>query len=149
VKLSSLFFALLALCLTFGSQAQAQTLSAETPIAYGEMVVAGSGTVTIPTSSDTRSSTGAIALVGSALVSRGSVTIMFTPGAQVVISIPPSVLMTGANAPTLTPTIEGGSIQTIPPGGSLIVFFGGTITFSTSGATGAVSVLVPVNVDPL
>jgi hypothetical protein len=149
VKLSRIFGAVVAIFGFLGAPAFAQTLSAETPITYGEMVVGGSGTVTIPSSSNTRNATGTIALVGSAPVARGSVTITYTPGAQVIISVPSSVPMTGANAPTLAPTLEGGAVQTIPIGGTLVVYFGGTITFTTSGASGAVSAFVPVNVDPL
>jgi Domain of unknown function (DUF4402) len=149
VKIRSLFLASFALNGVITTLSLGQTISAETPITYGEMVVGGAGTVTVPSSSDTRNATGAIALVGSAPVARGSITITHTPGAQVIITIPASVPMTGANSPTLTPTLEGGTTQTIPVGGTLVVFFGGTITFSTSGSSGAVSALVPVNVDPL
>jgi hypothetical protein len=149
VKLSHISTVIALAFVALSTPAQAQTLSGETPIIYGEMVVGGSGTVTIPSSADTRNSTGAIALVGSVPVSRGSVTITHTPGAQVVITIPSSVSMTGANAPTLVPTLEGPAVQTIPVGGTLVIYFGGTITFTTSGASGAVSAFVPVNVDPL
>jgi hypothetical protein len=148
VKLSSLLIALVALFALFGVDARAQVISAETPISFGEMVVGGTGTVTIPSASDTRNATGAVALVGSATVARGSMTITFTPGAQVIITIPASVPMTGANAPTLTPTLEGGTVQTMPGSGVLVVYFGGTITFATSGASGPVDCLVPVSVDP-
>lgn len=138
------------LLLGFGAQtAQAQSLSLPTDISFGEMVVGGSGTITIPSASDTRFSTGSVALVGSAFIQRGSVTITHTPGAQVVISVPPSIIMAGPNAPTLEPTIEGGTVQTIPPGGVLVVFFGGTITFTTFGSYGVASSVIPVTVDPL
>jgi Domain of unknown function (DUF4402) len=149
VKLNSLLVVVVALLALFGVDARAQAISAETPISFGEMVVGGTGNVTIPSASDTRNSTGAVALVGSATVARGSITITHTPGAQVVITIPATVTMNGANAPTLAPTLEGGTVQTIPAGGVLVVYFGGTITFSTSGASGPVDCLVPVSVDPL
>jgi hypothetical protein len=149
VKLSSLLVALVALFMLVGVDARAQTISSEVPISFGEMVVGGTGTVTIPSSSDTRSSTGVVAIVGSAPVNRGSINITFTPGAQVIITIPATVPMTGANAPTLEPTLEGGTVQTIPPGGVLTVYFGGTITFSTSGASGPADCLIPVSVDPM
>jgi hypothetical protein len=154
VKLNRLLVALVALLafcsgVFLGGDARAQAISAETPISFGELVVGGSGTVTIPSSSDTRASGGAVAIVGSAPVYRGSITITHTPGSQVVITIPASIPMTGANAPTLTPTLEGGTVQTIPPGGVLVVYFGGTITFTTSGASGSVDCLIPVSVDPL
>jgi hypothetical protein len=148
VKLSSLLVAFVAFFAMFGVDAHAQTISAETPISFGEMVVGGTGNVTIPSSSDTRSSSGAVAIVGSAPVNRGSITITYTPGAQVIITIPATVPMTGANAPTLAPTLEGGTVQTIPPGGILVVYFGGTISFSTSGASGPADCLIPVSVDP-
>ena len=143
---------LLVCCLLFGFSthtAQAQTLSLPNDISFGEMVVGGSGTITIPSISDTRSSTGSIALVGSAFIQRGSITVTHTPGAQIVISVPPSIVMAGPNAPTLEPTIEGGTIQTMPPGGVLTVFFGGTITFTSFGSYGVASAVIPVTVDPL
>jgi Domain of unknown function (DUF4402) len=149
VKLSSLLCVFIAILSVFGVEARAQAISLETPISFGEMVVGGTGSITIPSSNDTRSASGAIAMVGSEPVNRGSITITFTPGAQVVITIPASIVMTGANAPTITPTIEGGTVQTIPPGGVLVVYFGGTMSFSTSGASGPAECLIPVNVDPL
>lgn len=149
MKLSSLLIGLVALFAMLGVDAHAQAISLETPIAFGEMVVGGPGTVTIPSSADVRNSTGAVALVGSEPFNRGSATITFTPGAQVVITFPSSIPMTGANAPTLTPTLEGGAVQTIPPGGVLVIFFGATMTFSTSGASGPVDCLIPFSVDPL
>ena len=129
--------------------AQAQVISNVIAISFGEMVVGGIGDVTIPSNLDSRSATGAVALVGLALVERGRVDVTYTPGAQVIISVPSSLVMTGANTPTLTPTIDGGTIQTIPPGGILTIHFGGTINFPTFGATGLASVVVPVTVDPL
>jgi Domain of unknown function (DUF4402) len=113
------------------------------------MVVGGTGDVTIPTTSDTRSATGSVALVGSALVERASVTITFTPGAQIVISYPPSIVMTGPNSPTLEPALDGLAIQTMPGSGTLTIFFGGKLTFTTFGATGTATAIIPVTVDPL
>jgi hypothetical protein len=130
------------------SAVAAQTISNQNPISFGQMVVGGSGTVTVDTASDTRNSTGAVALVGSALVQRGSFDVTFTPGAQIIISMPATLAMTGANTPTLAPTLLGGAIQTIPPGGILTVYLGGTITFSTSGSYGTADTTVPVTVDP-
>lgn len=144
----SILFALLALIGVCAQDAKAQTVSNEVPISFGEMVVGGTGTVTIPSSSDTRSATGSISLVGSAFIQRGSFDVTFTPGAQVIINAPVSFTMTGPNAPTIDVTIEGGSIQTIPVGGVLTVYVGGTINFTTFGATGTVSALVPIAVDP-
>lgn len=144
----SILFALLALCGVWGSTASAQTVSNELPVLAGEMVVGGTGTVIIASASDTRTATGTIALVGSSFIQRGRFDITFTPGAQVVITAPASVVMGGANAPSFSPTIEGGSVQTIPVGGVLTVYIGGTITFTTFGATGSVSVVVPITVDP-
>jgi hypothetical protein len=149
MNFSSLLIAVVALFALFGADARAQAISSETPISFGEMVVGGAGSVTIPSSSDTRNSTGAIALVGSVTVNRGSATITYTPGTQVVITVPASIPMTGANAPTLAPTVEGGSVQTIPPGGVLVVYFGGTMTFTTFGASGDADCLIPFSVDPL
>jgi hypothetical protein len=136
------------MCLIY-SAAQAQTLTTLSPISFGQMIVAGSGDVTIPTTSDTRSSTGAIALVGFALVQRASISITYTPGAQVVISFPASMPMTGANSPTLEPTLDGPSVRTVPVSGTLTVFLGGKITFTSFGATGVATAVVPVTVDPL
>jgi hypothetical protein len=130
------------------SKGQAQTVTNETPIAFGQMVVGSSGTVTIPSNADTRSATGSIALVGTALVQRGYIDVTYTPGAVVTISVPASLVMTGANAPTLSPTIEGGISQTIPLSGVLRIYFGGTITFSSFGSTGVVSAIIPVTITP-
>jgi hypothetical protein len=145
---SVLFF--LCLFLGFGAQnALAQTVANEVNLTFGEIVVGGTGTVTIPSSSDTRTSTGSVALLPSSFIQRGRFEITHTPGALVNITAPPSALMSGANAPTLTPTIEGGSIQTIPPGGVLTVYVGGTITYTTFGSLGSVSVVVSIIVDPI
>lgn len=148
VKLNAV---LVIFCLVFSTNAQnaqAQTLSNVQPISFGEMVVGGSGNVTIPSSSDTRSATGAIALVGPPLAQRASVDVTFTPGAQVTISFPPSISMTGGNNPNLDVTLEGMAVQTIPLSGILTLYFGGTITFVTSGASGVASAVIPVTVDP-
>jgi hypothetical protein len=128
--------------------ATAQTVSNQNPISFGQMVVGGPGTATVDSASDTRNATGAVALVGSALVQRGSFDVTFTPGAQIIISMPSSLAMTGANTPTLAPTLLGGAVQTIPPGGILTVYLGGTITFTTSGSYGTADTTVPVTVDP-
>lgn len=133
----------------WSSISAAQTISNETPVSFGQMVVAGTSTVTVPSSSDTRTSTGAIALVGTALVQRGRFDVTFTPGAQVVISIPGTLPMTGANTPSFTLTLEGGAVQTIPVGGILTVYVGGTINFTTSGGFGSADVIVPIDVVPL
>lgn len=134
--------------MTFTS-AYAQTVSNEVPMQFGNMVVGGAGTVTVLNTSDTRNATGAVALVGSAPVQRASFDITFTPGSQVVITLPGPTTMAGANTPSFTPTILGGTTQTIPGGGILTVFLGGTITFTLSGSYGVASVTVPVIVDPL
>ena len=134
--------------LFIGHNSVAQTVSNENPIAFGDMVVGGAGTVTIPSNTDTRSATGAVALAGSALVARGYADITFTPGAQIQIFPPGPITMTGPNAPTIVLTVEGGSIQTMPLSGVLRVFFGGTVTFTTFGATGALTVVVPIDVQP-
>jgi Domain of unknown function (DUF4402) len=138
------------LLFSFSAQtAQAQTLSSPTDINFGQIIVGGPGTIKVESNSDTRSTTGSVALVGFALVQRGRVTITHTPGAQVSISVPASIVLTGANSPTLVPTIEGGAIQTIPVSGTLTVFFGGTLTFSTFGSYGVTTAVVPVTVDPI
>jgi Domain of unknown function (DUF4402) len=129
--------------------ANAQSVANEVTIEFGQLVVGGTGTVTVPSSSDTRTATGSVALVGSAFIQRGRFDITFTPGAQVMITAPPSVSMGGANTPTLAPTIEGGSIQTIPVGGVLTVYVGGTITYTTFGAFGSNSAVVSILVTPL
>jgi opacity protein-like surface antigen len=144
ILLAGLVFASCAL-----SGAQAQTVANEVTIEFGSMVVGGVGTVTVPSSSDTRSATGAIALVGSGFIQRGKFDITFTPGAQVTITAPPSVPMGGPNSPILTPTIEGGSIQTIPPGGVLTVYVGGTISYTSFGATGTNSCVISILVTPI
>jgi hypothetical protein len=126
----------------------AQTISNQTTVSFGQLVVGGVGTATVPSSSDTRTSTGLVALVGTALVQRGSFDVTFTPGAQVIITIPGTIPMTGANTPNFTPTLEGGTIQTIPIGGVLTVYIGGTISFTTSGSYGSTDVNVTINVDP-
>lgn len=149
VKLNAV---LVILCLVFSTSAknaQAQTLSNVQPISFGEMVVGGSGDVTIPSSSDTRSATGMVALVGAPFAQRASVDVTFTPGAQITISFPPSIPMTGGNNPNLDITLDGMAIQTIPPGGTLTLYFGGTLTFVTSGSNGIASAVIPVTVDPL
>jgi Domain of unknown function (DUF4402) len=143
-------FLVSALTLLLGAtQAKAQTLSNMTPISFGEMVVGGSGTVTIPTFSDTRSTTGSVALVGTALVQRASLDITYTPGAQIIISFPASIVMSGPNSPTIVPELGGAVVQTMPASGVLTIYFGATITFTTFGATGTLTVDIPVNVDPL
>jgi hypothetical protein len=144
----SILFVLLALIGIFAQDAKAQTVSNELPVLAGEMVVGGTGTVTVASSSDTRTATGSIALIGSSFIQRGRFDITFTPGAQVVITVPPSLTMTGANAPSFVATVEGGSVQTIPVGGVLTVYIGGTINFTTFGTNGSVSVVVPITVDP-
>ena len=131
-----------------GRDSAAQTISNENPISFGVIVVGGAGDVTIPSNADTRSATGAVALAGSGLVARGYADITFTPGAQIQINDPGPIVMTGPNAPTIDLTVQGGNIQTMPLSGVLRVYFGGTITFTTFGATGALTVLVPVDVQP-
>jgi hypothetical protein len=128
--------------------AHAQTLSNVVAVDFGQLVVGGSGTVTIPSGSDTRSATGSVALVGSMPVFRGSVDVSFTPGAQVIVSFPSTIVMAGPNTPTFTPEIQGGTIQTIPLSGTLTIYFGGTVTFTTTTASGVVTCVIPVTVDP-
>lgn len=131
------------------SAAIAQTITSETAMTFGEMVIGGAGTVTISATANTRNATGSIALVGTQPIARGSVTISHTPGAQVTITVPASVTMTAPSSPLLQPVIQGGSTQTIPAGGILTVFFGGIITFTTGGISGPATCLIPVEVLPL
>jgi hypothetical protein len=149
MKCSKLVVGLLFASVLVGGAANAQTISGEVTISFGEMVIGGAGTATVSTTANTRSSTGSVALVGTALVSRGSINITHTPGAQVVINFPASIAMTGASSPVLAPAILGGTTQTIPAGGVLTVFFGGTISFTTGGVSGPADCLVPVEVLPL
>lgn len=149
MTIRSVLFGALALASATAFDAKAQSVANEVTIEFGELVVGGTGSVTVPSSSDTRTATGSVALVGSAFIQRGRFDITFTPGAQVVITAPPSVSMGGPNTPTLTPTIEGGSIQTIPVGGVLTVYVGGTITYTTFGASGPNSAVISILVDPL
>ncbi len=131
-----------------GHNSAAQTISNENPISFGAMVVGGVGDVTIPSNADTRSSTGTVALVGSAFIARGYADITYIAGATVIITVPGPIVMSGPNSPTIVFTVEGGTIQTIPVSGVLRVYFGGTITFTTFGATGPLTALVPVDIVP-
>lgn len=149
MTIRSLVFAIMALTTMTAFDAKAQSVANEVTIEFGELIVGGTGSVTVPSSSDTRNATGSVALVGSAFIQRGRFDVTFTPGAQIVITAPPSVSMGGPNTPTLAPTIEGGSVQTIPVGGVLTVYVGGTITYTTFGASGSNSAVISIIVDPL
>jgi hypothetical protein len=126
----------------------AQVLSQEITVLMGELVAGGPGTLTMLSSSDTRVATGGIVPVGVAPINRGRVRIDYTPGAQVIISVPGTIVLSGTDAPTFAPTIEGGAIQTIPPGGTLFVYIGGTFTFTAALPLGSLNCIVPVTVDP-
>jgi Domain of unknown function (DUF4402) len=148
VKSISAKIALISLFACPGSIVAAQTISNETPISFGQLIVGGTGSVTIPSDADTRITTGSVALVGFAAVQRGYADITYTPGAQIAITIPGSITMTGANSPTILPSLDGLGVKTMPVSGVLRIYFGGTIDFPTFGAYGLISVSIPVTIDP-
>jgi hypothetical protein len=142
---------LLLLSLLFGltiQSAQAQTLSNVVTVSFGSLVVGGSGTVTIPSTSDTRSATGGVVLIGGTSAVRGTFDVTYTPGAQVFISFPGTINMTGPSTPIFNPEIEGGTVQTIPVSGVLTIRFGGTLTFTGSSPGGSLTADIPVTVVP-
>jgi Domain of unknown function (DUF4402) len=145
----TLFWSLVLLKVLFPNVAHAQVLSNESPIIFGSLVVGGAGTVTIPPTADSRVSTGGVVLVTSSFPSRGYVDIAYTPNAQIVITAPGAIALAGPSTPSLSVTIDGGTIQTIPPGGTLRVYFGGTLTFASAAASGVTSAIVPIQIDPL
>jgi Domain of unknown function (DUF4402) len=148
MKLGNLLSLITVVFMLSTTEAHAQVLSQEITVLMGQLVAAGPGTLTMLSSSDTRVATGAIIPVGVAPINRGRVRIDHTPGAQVIISVPGTIILSGADAPTFTPTIEGGAIQTIPAGGTLYVYIGGTFTFTAALPLGSLNCIVPVTVDP-
>ncbi|MEN9874132.1 MAG: hypothetical protein RL186_1029, partial [Pseudomonadota bacterium] len=126
----------------------AQSIAQETPVYFGNLVVGGPSSVTMATNSDSRSSTGQVILLGQRPVQRGHIDITFTPGAQVLISYPSSIQLSGANAPIFTPVLDGSNIRTIPPSGVLTVYFGGTLTFSGPCPIGETFALISISVTP-
>ena len=134
-------------CVLFGPAARAQSVSTVTQLDFGGLVVAGPGDVTLTATSDARTLTGSVLLLGGAPGSRGSVDISGTPGAQVQITLPLTLLMSGAGpAATLMPIIEGGPTQVIPPSGILSLHLGGTLVFSGATPGGALGANIPVDV---
>ena len=134
-------------CVLPGTAARAQSVSTVTQLDFGGLLVAGPGDVTLTTTSDTRTLTGSVLLLDGAPGSRGSVDISGTPGAQVQITFPMSLLMSSAGpAATLTPIIEGGPVQVIPPSGILSLHLGGTLVFTGASSGGALGANIPVDV---
>jgi Domain of unknown function (DUF4402) len=149
MTLKRLYVALFLWLSLAASGAHAQTLSNIVPISFGNIIVGGIGDVSIAAASDTRSSTGLVVLANGGSVNRASVDVTYTPGAQVIISFPTSIVMTGPNSPSVLLELFAGAVQTIPLSGVLTVYFGGTLAFSTSGATGVVNGVIPVTIIPL
>lgn len=134
--------------LLFTPIAPAQSLQEQVTLDFGNLVVVGPGSVTITTTSDTRTASSGVIVLGGSVAGRGALTILGPAGSGVQITCPTTVpvLLSGGTA-SLEPIIENGPLQTIPPSGRLVVHLGGTLTFTGAEGQGMGATDVFVTVD--
>jgi hypothetical protein len=138
----ALFAALSAGLLADNANAQtAVTVDWLTDLKFGTVAasVDGGGTVTIPSSADTRTVTGQLIDFGGT-VKRGKFRITGTPRAWVVITMPSTIVIQKGTSPH-TMTISNLTLSTDNPvrlnnQGTRNVFFGGTLTVTTDQRQG-------------
>jgi hypothetical protein len=127
---------------------QAQTLSALLSVEFGTIAASGTGTVTIPTVNNVRTKTGSISLVAGGTIRRGRIVVTGTPSTNIVITLPPSIVLigSGGGSATLVPTSNAAIPAILSVGGTLTIRFGGTLTFAAATPTGSFSANIPVTI---